>query len=68
VGGNTRQVAIHQGRIVVRALAAVLAGEQPREVLNPDALAGLDWGQPRRTPDAATLERLRAAPGPTIAS
>jgi autoinducer 2 (AI-2) kinase len=68
VGGNTRQVAIHQGRIVVRALAALLAGERPRELLNPDALAGLDWGQPRRAPDAATLERLRAAPGPAISS
>jgi autoinducer 2 (AI-2) kinase len=66
IGGNTRQVAIHQGRIVARALAAVLAGERPREVLNPEALDALDWTRARREVDAATLARLRAAPGPAI--
>jgi autoinducer 2 (AI-2) kinase len=66
VGGNTRQVAIHQGRIIARALGAVLAGERPRELLNPQALEGLDWGRPRREVDAATLAKLRAAPGPAI--
>jgi autoinducer 2 (AI-2) kinase len=66
IGGNTRQVAIHQGRIVARALAALLAGERPRELLNPAALEGLDWSRPRREVDADTLARLRAAPGPAI--
>jgi autoinducer 2 (AI-2) kinase len=66
IGGNTRQVAIHQGRIVARALAALLAGERPRELLNPGALDGLDWSLPRREVDADTLARLRAAPGPAI--
>lgn len=66
VGGNTRQVSIHQGRIVARALAALLAGERPRELLNPEALDGLDWSRPRREVDADTLARLRAAPGPAV--
>jgi autoinducer 2 (AI-2) kinase len=66
IGGNTRQVSIHQGRIVANALAAVLAGGQPRELLNPAALEGLDWTRKRREIDAGTLARLRAAPGPAI--
>jgi autoinducer 2 (AI-2) kinase len=66
VGGNTRQVAIHQGRIVANALATLLAGGSPRELLNPAALEGFDWSRKRREPDAASLARLRAAPGPAI--
>jgi len=66
IGGNTRQVSIHQGQIVANALAALLAGERPRELLNADALEGFDWTRERRAVDSATLARLRAAPGPAI--
>jgi autoinducer 2 (AI-2) kinase len=66
VGGNTRQVAIHQGRIVADALALLLAGGTPRELLNPAALEGFDGSGRRREPDPDTLARLRAAPGPAI--
>lgn len=66
VGGNTRDVAAHQGRIVADDLARLLRGERPHHVLNPEALEGFAWSQPRRAPDAETLARLAARPGPAV--
>ncbi len=66
IGGNTHQVSVHQGQIVVRALAELLGGGHPRELLNPEALAQLGWEEARPTPDAVTLERLRSLPPPAV--
>lgn len=66
VGGNTRDVAAHQGRIVAEDLARLLRGERPLHVLNPAALEGFAWTTPRRALDAATLARLAARPGPAV--
>jgi autoinducer 2 (AI-2) kinase len=66
IGGNTHEVAVHQGDIAVRALRALLAGERPRELLNPEVLASLDWSRPRPVPDAAEVERLRQGPRPAM--
>ena len=64
IGGNTREVAAHQGRIVVDALAALLRGERPPAVLNAPALDGFRWDRARRRPSAEELAALaeRAAP------
>ena len=66
VGGNTRDVAAHQGRIVAEDLARLVRGERPRHVLNPAALEGFAWERPRQALDAATLARLAARPGPAV--
>jgi autoinducer 2 (AI-2) kinase len=66
VGGNTRDVAAHQGRIVAEDLARLLRGERPRHALNPAVLETFAWSTPRRALDADTLARLAERPGPAV--
>jgi autoinducer 2 (AI-2) kinase len=66
VGGNTRDVAAHQGRIVVEELRRLLAGRSPRHCLNSDALAGFSFASARPAPPPDLLERLGKGPAPAI--
>ena len=66
VGGNTTDVAAHQGRIIAEDLRRLLSGERPLHVLNPDALGGFDWSKPRPTPAAETLAALGGRPAPAV--
>jgi len=66
VGGNTHEVAAHQGRIVAADLARLVAGERPLHVLNPEALDGFSWTAPRRRPDRAQLAALADRTGPAV--
>jgi autoinducer 2 (AI-2) kinase len=66
VGGNTAEVAGHQGRIVAADLERLLRGERPRFVLDPAALEGFDWHAPRRQPDAEALARLARRSAPVV--
>jgi phosphoglycerate dehydrogenase-like enzyme/ribulose-5-phosphate 4-epimerase/fuculose-1-phosphate aldolase/putative sterol carrier protein len=64
VGGNTVEVATHQGEIVAEDLARLLAGERPRHVLDPEVLDRFDWDRPRPAADASALAQLAARPAP----
>ena len=67
VGGNTAQVAIHQGRIVAEQLEALLAGRRPQACLDPEVLEGFAWdAPPRSAPDAELQAWLDARPAPAV--
>lgn len=66
VGGNTLEIATHQGRIIAEDLRRLVRGERPRYVLNPETLASFHWTAPRRVPDAAQLDALRNRPAPAV--
>jgi sugar (pentulose or hexulose) kinase/phosphoglycerate dehydrogenase-like enzyme/ribulose-5-phosphate 4-epimerase/fuculose-1-phosphate aldolase/putative sterol carrier protein len=66
VGGNTVEVAAHQGRILADDLARLRRGEAPVYLLNPVALDGFDWAAPRAAPAPAVMERLGRRPGPAV--
>jgi autoinducer 2 (AI-2) kinase len=66
VGGNTIEVAAHQGRIVAAELKRILRGERPAHALNPSVAADFAWDRPRLEPDEAVLARLAAKPGPAV--
>ena len=64
--GNTFEVARHQGEAIADALAKMLRGETPDNVLNPQVLVHFDWNAERTTLDDNTLEALINRPGPAI--
>jgi autoinducer 2 (AI-2) kinase len=66
IGGNTVDVAAHQGRIVAEELERMARGEAPRHALNPATLAGFRWSEPRPAPDPAIRQRLRRRAGPAV--
>ncbi len=66
VGGNTHEVAAHQGQIVVEELRRLLRGESPHYVCNPEVLANFNWTAPRTAPSAELMEQLVAGSGPAV--
>jgi ribulose-5-phosphate 4-epimerase/fuculose-1-phosphate aldolase len=66
VGGNTEEVSVHQGAIVVEELALLLRGERPRHVLNPETLEHFDWEEPRTTPKPGVLGALSRRQAPAV--
>jgi autoinducer 2 (AI-2) kinase len=63
VGGNTLEVAAHQGEIIVGELQALLEGRKPKYLLNPTALASFAWSGGRKTDEQALRSRA-STPGP----
>jgi autoinducer 2 (AI-2) kinase len=71
IGGNTEEIAGHQGQIIVEDLARLLRDGRPRFALNPEVARELDLEMPRAQPDAETLEKLAElakGPGPSVTS
>jgi autoinducer 2 (AI-2) kinase len=66
VGGNTVDVAGHQGRIIAADLERLLRGDRPRHVLNPAVLDAFDWSRPRPRVDATRIEALAARSRPAV--
>ncbi len=66
VGGNTKEVAAHQGRIVAEELARLSRGEAPHHCLDPQVLAAFRWEAPRPEPPADLAERLGRLAGPAV--
>jgi autoinducer 2 (AI-2) kinase len=66
IGGNTFEVAAHQGQVVVEELGRLLRGQRPRHILNPETLPGFRWEGPRQPVAPEALEKLGERPGPAV--
>ena len=63
MGGNTLEVAAHQGEIILNELKALLAGKNPKYLLNTVKPGTFSWTGQRKT-DEAALKNRATAPGP----
>jgi len=66
VGGNTEEVAGHQGASVSESLREMLSGRRPRHVLDARVLEGFSWTGARIAPSAEELASLQSKPGPAV--
>ncbi len=66
VGGNTSDVAAHQGELIAHQIACLLSGERPAHLVNPEVLDGFDLQAARPAPTAARLDALKAATRPVV--
>ncbi len=69
LGGNTVEVAAHQGAIIAEDLRRLLKGEAPHHIVNPETLPRFRWKGQRENPDKEVLDRLAAEtalPAPAV--
>jgi autoinducer 2 (AI-2) kinase len=66
IGGNTVEVAQHQGIDVCTSIEKLLAGDKPLACLNPDVLAAFSWSAPRPQPMPELVEALLRKPPPGV--
>ncbi len=63
MGGNTLEVAAHQGEIIADELGLLLAGRRPKYLLNPAVMDNFRWSGVRQM-DEALLRQRSSGPGP----
>lgn len=66
IGGNTAEVAQHQGGDVCTAIEKLLRGDKRLACLNPEVLGSFDWTSPRPQPSPGMLEALLHKPPPGV--
>lgn len=66
LGGDTVEVAAHQGQMIAADVRRLLRGERPLHLRNPEVLAHFSWTAPRPTPSAEVLARLSSSVGPAV--
>ena len=66
IGGNTIEVAAHQGASAAKAVSALLKGGRPQYLLNPEALKEFCWTEKSKMPTADVLENLIKKPGASV--
>ncbi len=66
IGGNTAEVAEHQGADVCAALEKLLGGDTRLACLNPKVLGEFSWSKPRKQPSTAKLAALLKKPAPGV--
>ena len=66
IGGNTFEVASHQGGILAADLAELLRGGRPQNVANRETFEHFSWAGPRLVPSPEVLERLRQNSRPSV--
>ncbi len=63
VGGNTLEVAAHQGEIITNELKLLMAGKRPKYILNAATLDSFTWTGKRQM-DESSLKVRAQVPGP----
>ncbi len=66
VGGNTLEVARHQGEAAAADLERMLAGMEPHHCLNPETLAGFRWDRRQAAAADEALGALSDRPAPSV--
>lgn len=66
IGGNTAEVAQHQGADVCTSIEMLLGGRRPLACLNPEVLEKFDWTAPRLQPAPEALAALLGKPPPGV--
>lgn len=66
IGGNTLEVAEHQGADVCAYLQDLLQGETQLPCLNPEVLEDFSWSEPRKQPSRESLDKLLSKPAPGV--
>jgi sugar (pentulose or hexulose) kinase/phosphoglycerate dehydrogenase-like enzyme/ribulose-5-phosphate 4-epimerase/fuculose-1-phosphate aldolase/putative sterol carrier protein len=68
IGGNTIDVAAHQGRIAFETLHHMLIGQVPDNVLNPDTIDGFSWDGDRKSVNLEATITQSLPPGSILPS
>ena len=66
IGGDTVEVAAHQGQLLAADLARLLRGERPQHIRNPEVLPQFSWTAPRRELSREAVRQLTSGAGPAV--
>lgn len=66
IGGNTSEIAAHQGQIILADLKKILQGKRPEHILNPQTLESFSWEADRRITESHQQEESHYAGSPSV--